>query len=120
MKIIQIRYFRFSRLVLLAGLICVGCIGCEEDNSDSGGGNNSESGGTVITQAEYEQIQNGMSYSQVVQIVGNNGYIWLNTLDGGVVYRFDNLKGPGAGTGVSVGFDSSDRVNHKASSGNLP
>ena len=65
-------------------------------------GNNSQS--PIVTVSHFESIKAGMTYQEVVQIIGNGGtkidsssnttYNWLN----------------GDGTGLSIVFDGSDRV----------
>jgi outer membrane protein assembly factor BamE (lipoprotein component of BamABCDE complex) len=69
----------------------------------------------VVTQAEYSQIQNGMSYNQVVAIIGSDG-VQDTSSGNGTSYVWQNSDGSEA----AVVFDMSGHVIGKANSGNLP
>lgn len=102
---------------LMAIAMClVLTIGCEQDNADSGGGS-----GSVITQAEYNDIQRGMSYTQVVAIVGANGTEISNNGGGLIAYQWANDNGSFAQVTISnnSGYGGIGVI-AKLNSGNLP
>ena len=82
---------------------------------NDGGGNTDSGGNAVITQAEYNQIQLGMSYDQVVSIVGNEGQI-VQSGGGTLIVHWQNYSPASYAT---VGFFDG-LVEIKDSSGNLP
>jgi hypothetical protein len=107
-------FFRSSRVALIIGCACaVLGVGCEEDNSDSG--SSSGGGDVVITQAEFNEIQNGMTYEQVAAIVGDPGQI---VQDGGgtLIVVWQNYS---PASYAQVAFVDG-RAELKDSSGNLP
>lgn len=88
------------------------------DYSGSGGsdgGGSSSGGNAVITQAEYDQIQIGMTYDQVVAIVGDEGQI-AQSGGGTLIVVWQNYS---PASFAQVGF-LNDRVEIKDNSRNLP
>lgn len=93
----------------------------DSGNSVSGGGGNSGSGGgTIVTQSEYNEIENGMSYDQVVAIIGTKGTAVANVDTQLTTYEWRNSNGSYAGVQISTTWVLGIGVIQKYNSGNLP
>ena len=57
-----------------------------------------------ITLAEYNQIKVGMTYSQVVQIIGTEGTFSSETQIGNYNYKYYTWNGVGVGASATISF----------------
>ncbi|MEI6808770.1 MAG: hypothetical protein WCN95_08605 [bacterium] len=81
-------------LSVIATIGLLSFVGCGGGDGDTAGSGNA--GHPIVTRAEYDQIQNGMTYDQVVAIVGSAGSETLNAGGGTFAYTWLNPDTSGA------------------------
>lgn len=97
--------------IFFAVLVATACTSCEDDSSGGGDDN------YIITQAEYDQIQTGMSYEQVAAIIGSDGLLIWTTYS---TREFEWFNGyPNMGK-ADVTFLNNGGVSSKSNNGLLP
>ena len=89
-------------LALAAVIISAGCGGDDDGGSDS----------IVVTQAEYDQIQVGMRYDDVVAIIGSPATTVMTDTKGNTDYHWDNPDGSWVYVLVTFGKVADKQASH--------
>ncbi len=117
----------FIILVVVVLFIVIVAIASNSDSSSSDGSTKvakdevtTQNPDTYIDMEEYNKIQNGMTYKEVVKIIGCEGQV-LSSYDAGsgaiIVYRWPSIDlGGGVTYGASITFDN-DKVSSKMQTG---
>ncbi len=116
-----------KKFVTIVLACCVMCFGALALSACGGGSNNTSSSAAQakedkdISLSEYEAIQDGMTYAQVVEVVGCEGTEQSSSnIDAGsssiktVMYTWEGNGGPGSNANVTI---QNDKVVSKAQIG---
>jgi hypothetical protein len=99
-------------LALAAVIISAGCGG----SGDDGGGDDD----AIVTKAEYDQIQIGMTYDDVVAIIGSPATMVRSDTKGNTQYDWTNPDGTWVYVIVTLTpFDSTGKVTYKGASDDI-
>jgi hypothetical protein len=94
--------------------------GSSSSSGSSGGSGSGSGSGAIVTQSEYNKIESGMSYDQVVTIIGAKGTAVANVDTQLTTYEWRNSNGSYAGVQISTTWVLGIGVIQKYNSGNLP
>lgn len=115
---------KFIAIVLVCCVMCFGALALSACGGGSGSASSSVSQvkqDKEITMSEYEAIQDGMTYAQVVEVVGCEGTEQSSSnIDAGsnsiktIMYTWEGNGGPGSNANVTI---QNDKVVSKAQIG---